>query len=604
MKLINSLLIAALLLSQTLFAQSTTGSGNSGRLDPSEKSWKFAEKQLKKMTIEEKVGQLIHIGINARYANQDSPFFKEIQRQVVANKVGGILVFAGGLYETVHFVNRMQENAKTPLLISADFETGVGMRFDETTNFPWNMAVAATGNPEFARRKGVMIGRESKAIGVHYVFGPVVDVNNNADNPVINFRSYGENPADVARFGVALMQGIQSQKVIATAKHFPGHGDTNVDSHRGLPIIDVSRKRLNEVELVPFKAVVDAGIASVMIAHIGLPQIDAEEVKPLKESINIETDSAFANEKAWIPATLSKTVITDILKNEMKFKGLAVSDAMAMSGLTQYFNQDEAAVRAILAGMDILEKPIESDTPIRGLLEAVKSGRIPMSRIDDAVKKQLAYKHELGLFKQKTTKIEDIDKVVSNSEMRQLGEEIARNAVTLVKAETNILPLKRGTKAALLCITNGEDRLIVGNPLANNLRANGIQVDRIVLDERSSPAEITAAIARLKRADVVIAGLYARVRSGAKNSIGIPTAGEQALREALSGEKPVISVSFGNPYFLRSLPEIKTYIVAYGDMPSLQTATGDAIVGKNDFVGKLPITIGSYPIGTGLSLKK
>jgi beta-N-acetylhexosaminidase len=337
------------------------------RFEPSEKSWKFADKMLKKMSVDEKVGQLVHIGINAKYASQEGDFFKDIQRQIVENKVGGIVVFAGGLYETVHFVNRMQENAKIPLLISADFETGVGMRFEETINFPWNMAVAATGNPEFARREGVIVGREARALGVMQVYAPVVDVNNNADNPVINTRSYGENPQDVARFGVAFMEGLQSQRIIATAKHFPGHGDTNVDSHRGLPIIDVSRDRLNNLELIPFKAVIDAGIAGVMIAHIGLPQIDPTEIKPIKNALNTDTDSAFTGEKATMPSTLSPLINTQILHKELGFKGLTVTDAMSMSGLTQYFTQDEAAVRAFLAGSDILEKPSDVELTLKGL---------------------------------------------------------------------------------------------------------------------------------------------------------------------------------------------------------------------------------------------
>ncbi len=210
------------------------------RFEPSKKSWDFAAKYVKKMSVDEKVGQLVHVGINAKFANQESTFFKNLKRDVVENKVGGIIFFGAPIYETTHIANRMQEAAKTPLLMSLDAETGIGMRFEDATNFPWAMAVTATGDPEFARRMGVVTGREARAIGIQHVYAPVLDVNNNADNPVINVRSFGEDPADVARFGSAFAQGVQSQKVIATAKHFPGHGDTAVDSHRGLPIIDSS----------------------------------------------------------------------------------------------------------------------------------------------------------------------------------------------------------------------------------------------------------------------------------------------------------------------------------------------------------------------------
>ncbi|MBA3693171.1 MAG: hypothetical protein H0W77_07000, partial [Acidobacteria bacterium] len=235
---------------------------------PSEKAYKWADKQIKKMSVDERIGQLIHVGINARFQNQDSAEFKELKRQVVENKVGGIIVFVGGVYETVHLMNRMQELAEMPLLISSDFETGVAMRFEDTTNFPWNMAIAATGNPEYARREGIIAARESRTLGVQWALAPTVDVNNNAENPVINVRSYGENPADVSRFAVAFAQGLQSGNVLATAKHFPGHGDTAVDSHRGLPIINFSRNRFDQIEFAPFKSVIDAGIGSVMISHI------------------------------------------------------------------------------------------------------------------------------------------------------------------------------------------------------------------------------------------------------------------------------------------------------------------------------------------------
>jgi beta-N-acetylhexosaminidase len=573
------------------------------RFEPSEKSWKFADKMLKKMSVDEKIGQLVHIGINAKFANQEGDFFKDIQRHVVENKIGGIVVFAGGLYETVHFVNRMQENAKIPLLISADFETGVGMRFDETINFPWNMAVAATGNPEFARREGVITGREARALGVMQVYAPVVDVNNNADNPVINVRSYGENPQDVARFGVAFMQGVQSNRIIATAKHFPGHGDTNVDSHRGLPIIDVSRERLNNLELIPFKAVIDAGIASVMIAHIGLPQIDPTEIKPIKNSINLDTDSAFAAEKATMPSTLSPLINTQILHKELGFKGLTVTDAMSMSGLTQYFTQDEAAVRAFLAGSDILEKPADIDLTLKGLKDAVNSGRISQERLNESVRKQLAWKHELGLFKNKITPLSEIDKIVSNNETRKLNDEIAQNAVTLVKNE-NVLPLVKGKKVSVVCVTNGEDRNFVGTLFVNALRSNGLNAEKLVVDDRTTEAESRIVTSKMQQSEAVIVAFYVKARSGAKNSLVIPEPALKVLNEVFSANKSTLGVSFGSPYLLRNFPKFNSYVVAYGDMGSLQRAAANGIAGTQDFSGKLPITVGSYPRGTGLSLKK
>src|SRR6476660_5204201 len=275
------------------------------KFEPSAKAWKWADKRLKKMSVEEKVGQLVHVGVNARFANQDSAFFRDLKHDVVDNKIGGIIFFGAPIYETTHIANRMQEAAKYPLLMSLDAETGIGMRFEDALNFPWAMAISATGNPDYARRVGVITGREARAIGVYHVYAPVLDVNNNAGNPVINVRSFGEDPEAVAKFGVQFIEGIQSQNVLATAKHFPGHGDTNVDSHRGLPIIDHSLASLEKTELIPFRAAVKAGVSSIMIGHIALPQIDSEEIKPRKEykGGDAQPGAEIVSQKATIPAT-------------------------------------------------------------------------------------------------------------------------------------------------------------------------------------------------------------------------------------------------------------------------------------------------------------
>lgn len=577
------------------------------RFEPAKKSWDFAGKQLKRMSVEEKVGQLVHVGINARFANQESPFFKDIQRQVVENKVGGIIYFGAPLYETTILANRMQQFAKIPLLMSLDAETGIGMRFEDATNFPWAMAVTATGEPEFARRMGVITGREAKAIGIRHVYAPVLDINNNAGNPVINVRSFGEDPQDVANFGVAFAQGIQSQQVIATAKHFPGHGDTNIDSHRGLPIIDLPRSRLDSLELVPFKKAVDAGIGSVMIAHIALPQIDDEEIKPLRNFTVTEAEAGaeLVNQKATIPATLSHKVQTGILRNEMGFKGLIVSDAMGMSGLTIYFTQEEAGVRAFLAGTDILEKPADPDAMIRGLITAVKSGRIPMQRVDDAVGRQLAWKHALGLFKERITPIDQIDRVVSGTETMQLTDEIAAKAITLVRNDEGLIPAKPNGRIAVLGISNGVDGPLTMSSLGNGLRAGGLRFNQSYLQENSTVEQALLARQSVMSADTVIVGLFGRVRSGAKNSVGIPENGAAILRDALAAGKKVIGISFGNPYILMGFPEMKTYIVAYGDMPSLQRAAARSILGTQDITGRLPISLpGLHPRGTGIQLSK
>ncbi len=607
MKAIINLLLIVSLLSMGLAVGAQAPTQTHARFEPSKKAWKWADRQLAKMSVDEKVGQLIHVGVNARFANQDSPFFRDLKHDVVDNKIGGIIFFGAPIYETTILANRMQELAKIPLLTSLDAETGIGMRFEDAINFPWAMAVAATGNPDYARRMGVITGREAKAIGIHHVYSPVLDVNNNADNPVINVRSFGEDPEQVARFGTAFIDGLQSSGVLATAKHFPGHGDTNIDSHRGLPIIDHSRASLEQTELIPFRRAVDAGVGSIMIAHIALPQLDPEEITPLKSFIqgDSEVGAEIVKQKATVPATLSEKIQTGILRNDLGFKGLIVSDAMSMSGLTIYFTQEEAGVRAFLAGTDILEKPADVGAMIRGLRDAVKSGRIPEARLNESVRKQLAWKYELGIVKQKITPIDQIDKTVAGVESAALADEIAEKSITLVRNDGSLIPMSSAGRVVVLGISNGFDGPSTMQSFTSGLRAGGVKFTPAYLQENSTNEQVAAARKTVIEADTVIVGLYGRVRSGAKNSVGIPENGAAIVRDLIAWNKKVIGLSFGNPYILSSFPNMKTYLVAYGDMPSLQRAAARALLGTQDISGKLPISLpGLYPRGTGIQLPK
>jgi beta-N-acetylhexosaminidase len=579
----------------------------------SREALKWADEQLSRMTLDEKAGQLISVGINARFLNQESDEFKELRRQVEQNHVGGIILFRGPVYESAHLVNRMQQFAKLPLLISADLEAGAGMRFDDTTNLPWNMAVGATGNPDYARRQGELTAREARALGVQQVFAPVADVNNNAGNPVINVRSYGEDPQEVARFVAAFVEGAQGAGVISTAKHFPGHGDTATDSHRGLPVINVARARLDALELVPFRAAIKAGVGAVMSAHIGLPQIDPTEVKPLpREAILRPTyaEREVFTENAVLPGTLSPTILTGMLRKDLGFDGIVVTDALDMSGLTIYFKQDEAAVRAVLAGADMLLKPADPDAILRGLREAVRSGRLTEKRIEESARKLLAAKYDLGLVRQRTSPLEMIDQLVSGPEANKLADEVAEHAVTLVRDDAKLLQradgagLRPGASVFNLAVTNGEDRNFIANPFVSQLARLGRRTETVVLDSRSTEDEVKDALERAQKADIVIASMYGRVRSGAANSVGVPEQFARVLSALLEKKMPVVGVSFGNPYLLQSFPALQTYVVAYGDMPSLQRATARALAGQLDLTGRLPISLpGLYARGTGIQLK-
>ena len=576
----------------------------------SSEALKWADKQLKQMSLEEKVGQLISVGINATYLNRESEAFKALRHQVVDNHIGGIILFRGPVYESVVICNRMQQLAKQPLLISADLEAGAGMRFDDTVNFPWNMAIGATGDPAYARRAGKLTGREARALGVQQIYAPVSDVNNNAANPVINVRSYGEDPTQVAKFVAAFVEGAQSAGVIATAKHFPGHGDTAVDSHRGLPEIDVTRERLNSVELVPFRAAVEAGVGAVMDGHIALPRIDATVITPLPrerklKAIDTDEGSEIVVEKGTMPTTLSP-VVNQILRNDLGFDGLIVTDAMSMSGLTLYFTQEEASVRALEAGADQLLKPADPDAAFRGVVSAVKSGRLTEQRIEQSARKILAAKYDLGLAQQRITPIDEIDRIVSGTQVDELADEIADHAMTLVRNEGNLVPLRltAATKIFNLAITNGDDRLSITQSFVGEMTDAGIKMDTMVLDDRSSDAEVQKTIESAARADVIIVSMYGRVRSGQAGSVALPKPGARALNALLDRQRPLVGISFGKPYLLMNFPKLPAYLVAYGDMPSLQRSAANVLLGKIAVTGRLPISLpGLYPLGAGIQLK-
>jgi beta-N-acetylhexosaminidase len=579
---------------------------------PTKDALNWADKELRRMSLDEKIGQLICVGINATFLNQDSDGFKALRHQIEDNHVGGIILFRGPVYESVVLVNRMQNLARYPLLISADLEAGAGMRFDDTVNLPWNMAVGATDNPDYARRQGMVTAREARALGVQQIYAPVADVNNNAANPVINVRSYGEDPAAVGRFVAAFIEGAQSNGVIATAKHFPGHGDTATDSHRGLPEIDVSRERLNAIELVPFRSAIKAGVGSVMTGHIGMPQVDPTAVIPLPRDVKlkpIDTDEGgeVVVEKGTMPTTLSP-VMNGILRRDLGFEGLIVTDAMSMSGLTLYFTQEEASVRALQAGADLLLKPADPDAAFRGVREAVMKGRLKEQRIDESARRVLAAKYDLGLVRQRITPLEAIDLTVAGKESVDLAREIAEHAITLVRNEDNLVPLrglKPESRVFNLAITNGDDRLWIANAFVDTIARSGHKIETQVLDDRSSDAEVQKALEAAKRADIVIASLYGRVRTGQAQSVGLPDPGARALSTLITSRVPVIGISFGNPYLLQSFPGLRTYIVAYGDMPSLQQAAARALLGQIDVTGTLPISLpGLDPRGTGIQLKR
>jgi len=553
------------------------------------------------LTVDEKVGQLFAPDAYGVYMNESSWAWKRLEHYVREQHVGGFVWFTANVYETAMLNRRLQAMSKIPLLISADLEAGIGMRFADTTFWPPAMAVAATGDPTFSERQGRATAIEAKALGINHILAPVADVNIDPDNSVINTRSFGEDPADVARFVAAFIRGVHSEGLLATAKHFPGHGDTHVDSHRALPVLDVTRERLDSMELVPFKSAIDAGVDSVMIGHLAVPALDPRPVPLRTDGVRENRYAPDVNEaprNATYPATLSQPMIEGLLRDHLGFRGLVVTDAFDMGGLTEHFDSGEAAVRAIEAGEDQILMPTNADIAIAAVKEAVKSGRIPMARVDASVQRILDAKSRLP---HTVADPDEIFRVVDSESSRRLANEIANHAVTLVRKEEGALPLTKETRVLEVVISDFVEPV---NPLAEldrDLRRRLANPPRLVpLYAQACDADLVPLIDAARNADVVLVALAVRARSGS-GRIGVPAVARQAIEQL--GKLPArkIGISFGNPYLLREVPSLPTYICAYGPQPVLQSAVNRALFGEIPFRGKLPVTIpGMYARGFGL----
>ena len=545
------------------------------------------------MTLEEKIGQLFVVAGSGVFLNDEAPAFKELARQVSVNRVGGVIWFRSNVYETAVLNQRLQRLAKIPLLVSSDLEAGAGMRFGDVTWGAWAMALAATGDPALAEKRARATAAEARAIGIAQIFAPVADVNVNADNPVINVRSFGEDPADVSRFVTATVKGLESGGALATLKHFPGHGDTAVDSHRSLPVLPVGRDRLDAVELVPFRAGIAAGVRSIMVAHVSLPALDPTPAPPLNElpkEAEVTVPASEIETKATLPATLSAPVVTELLRNQLGFTGLVVTDSMRMNGVAAYFVPGEAAVRALLVGVDMILMSPDTDGAIQAVVAAVKAGRISEKRINEAVDRILAEKKRLGLFESREPDLAAISKAVGAPETEALEAEIARRSLTLVRAETGVLPLKKEAKLLSLVVSDEATSKGPAGVLTAELKGRVPGLRSLLLDPRSTADDVTAAVDAAKDADVLLVSLFVRTRSG-QGPIAVPEAAKAVIPRLLELGKPVVAVSFGSPYLLRDFPALSTYVCAWGTQDVMQKAAAKALFGETGFEGRLPVSI-------------
>jgi beta-glucosidase-like glycosyl hydrolase len=542
--------------------------------------------KLSEMTLREKIAQMIITNSFGLRLEKNDKEYLRLQNLIVNEKVGGVIFFKGNSIEEAELINDLQSQSSTPLLISADFERGTKMRLDDGSLFPSNMGIGATRNPDLAYRMGLQIAKECRAIGVHQNYSPVMDVNNNPLNPIINVRSFGENPELVSTMGDAMIKGLQEGNVIATSKHFPGHGDTDIDSHNDLPVINFGADRLNNIELVPFKSAVNSGVMSVMIAHLAFPEIEKEP---------------------FVPASLSKAIVDGVLINKIGFEGLIVTDALNMQGITKHFTTEQVAIMCVNAGIDLILMPQGEELTISTIENAVNSGSISVDRIDRSVTKILNAKKWLKLFDNKLVDVSKVSQVVNNSEAQNLAQQIADESITLVKNDTKVLPFKKESmidKMMVVSMNNGNDKANSDFFSAEFYNQSKQYFSKLTIYDVMG--DFTYADSIINKAmdenyETVIIPVYAKVKI-MTGTVGLPQSQLDLINTLVAKGKKVIVISFGNPYLIQGFKGINSYVCAYGDSESSIRAAIKALLGEINFKGKLPVTItDEYKFGTGLN---
>jgi beta-N-acetylhexosaminidase len=557
--------------------------------------YKRIESMLARLTLEEKVAQMLVPRAFSHYISEDTDIYRELMRQVAELKVGGLVFFAGDVSEMALIANEAQKKADIPLLISADFEWGAGMRVRRSTTFPAAMALGATRDRELVYRIGSAVAREGRALGVHQNLAPVAEPNVIPENPVINYRSFGENQALVSELASAYTQGLQDGGLIATAKHFPGHGATEIDSHISLPFLPYTREELEVNELVTFRNVIESGVLSIMTAHIAFPNVAEDEKRP---------------------ATLSRSLITGILRGDLGFTGLVVTDALEMRAITRNFRTGEAAVLAVEAGVDMLLIPPDIDEALQSIIAAVRTGRITEESIDESVRRILITKYWAGLFENRFIDIGAVRSAVAVESHRELALEAARKSVTLVRNTGDILPIGSDQPPRVLIITIAdqiEQRMNVSRPrfsapnetvghyFVQLVRSQLPGVEVIRLDPRSNSIDFDIALKKAEEADIVIGAAYVQARSS-QGSIGLPDSLMNALTRIVALENQFMLISFGDPYFTRFFPGADAILCAYFPAEAAIEAMAETVFGLNPPTGKLPVTIpGIAEYGTGLT---
>ena len=531
-----------------------------------------AQALLRPMSLRDRVAQLV-IGVAyGDVPSRKSPEYERFRHWVRDLRIGGLIVNNHVQYGIARnaephafalFLNQMQKMAKTPLLVGADFERGASMRVTDGAKFPYNMAIGATGDVEDARYEGLETAREARALGVQWIFAPVADVNNNPANPVINIRSFGENPDDVARYVAAYIQGAHSDpknRVLVTAKHFPGHGDTDVDSHLALARVSASRERMEQVELKPFKTAIAQGVDAIMTAHLAVPAIEPEE----------------------IPSTASAKVLTGLLREELGFKGLVVTDALDMLGFASQFKSGEGSVRAIEAGADVLLMPPDPAQAIRSVVAAVEAGRISRARIDQSAIRVLAAKIRVGVIRMKLVDLDNVSDVLESPEADQRVQQMSDRAVTLVRNDRGAVPIA-ASNACLVIVTTSRISQY-GQKMAVDFRARARDA-RVTFVDSSMP--LAALLA-----DVGDTGLCSSVSMAVFSSGGALAGDLPAFLQKLSeGTSPSVLIAMGSPYVFANAPKVTAFLTTLSPTSPSELSAVKALFGEIAIGGQLPVSI-------------
>ncbi len=555
-------------------------------------SW--ARRTLERLTLRQKVAQMIMPSVLGDFAPVGSYGYERITRLVEQDQVGGILMSDGSPMEVAAKLNALQRLSKLPLLVASDLETGAGFRFHGAvqmpgeiplggaTEFPYLMAVGATGDARLAYEMGAVTAEEGRAVGVQVAFAPVLDVNDNPANPIINVRSFGGDPNEVARLGCAFVRGVQDHGMIATGKHFPGHGDTDIDSHLAMPVVRYDRAHLDSIELKPFRLAIDSGIGAIMTAHIDVP------------ALNGGTDA---------PATLSHAVLTGVLEDELGFHGLVFTDAMDMGAITRRYPEGEAAVLAVLAGADVLVQPLSVGTDLNAIVDAVQSGRIPESRIDDAVLRILQAKQKLGLDRERTVDLDAIPSIVGIPAHQRVAADIARRSITVLRNGRHLLPLAGTPTASVLSVTyRSPSDVLAGRYFDARLRDTYPRLVTVDLDEDTPEVVYAGLERRARRSALVVVSTYVTAVSYA-GSVALPKRTSRFIEKLAAMRVPHIVVTFGNPYLLSEFPHVQAYMLAWSGCRASQEAAAAALFGEFTIDGHTPTAVPPfYTIGDGLTI--